>query len=396
MTPRFDYSAVQNGVIAIQPQERIVFGHPAGEAAVAEAERYGARRVFVVSCRSLARLTDGPLQRVVDALGQRCAGVYSRISAHTPREDVVAAAAAARSANADLLVAVGGGSTVDATKAMLLCLWMGVDTPQGLDNFHLNSGTPEEVVLPANPIRMVAVSTTLSASEFTSLAGVTDTRISQKQLFRHPLMVPRSAILDPAATFDTPAWLISSSGMRAVDHAVESYCSLLANPATEGLSLQGLKLLAQSLPLIKAQPENMKARLDAQFGMWQAIAGSADGASTGASHGIGYALGATFDVPHGHTSCVLLPSVMRWNAVVNAERQRALSIAMGAPGTPAADLISDLVKRLEQPQTLRDVNVGRDSLDLIATRALSYPVLKLNPRSVSSAADVREILDMAW
>jgi maleylacetate reductase len=94
--------------------------------------------------------------------------------------------------------------------------------------------------------------------------------------------------------------------------------------------LQGLRLLGRALQNIKANPSDLEARLEAQFGMWQAILPGASGVSIGASHGIGYVLGGTFGVPHGHTSCVMLPAMLRWNAVVNSDRQRALAQALGA------------------------------------------------------------------
>jgi maleylacetate reductase len=249
---------------------------------------------------------------------------------------------------------------------------------------------------PANPIRMVTVSTTLSASEFTSTAGVTDTNANAKQSFTHRLLVPRSVVLDPAATLDTPEWLLFSTGIRSVDHAVESYCSPMANPATETLSLQGLRLLSHALPKIKADPHDLSARLEAQFGMWQAIAASAAGAGSGASHGIGYVLGATFGVAHGHTSCVMLPSVLRWNAAVNGERQRALAEAMGAPQQPAADLVAALVATLDQPGSLRAVNIKRENFEEIAERAMTYAPVRMNPRPIKSPSDVKEILELAW
>jgi maleylacetate reductase len=393
-----NHPPIASGTFNVQAQERVVFGQPAEAAVAAEAERYGASRVFVTSTRSLSTLADGPLQRVVKGLGARHAGTFASIGSHSPREDVVAAANAARAAGADLLVAVGGGSVIDATKAMQMCLWLNLDTPETMEPYR--GGAPREIALkietPDNPIRMLAVSTTLSASEFTSQAGVTDTRGHAKQSFGHRLFVPRSVILDPAATLDTPPWLLSCTGIRAVDHAVESYCSPLANPATEPLSLQGLRLLARSLRKIKANPEDLAPRMEAQFGMWQSIAPSAAGVSTGASHGIGYALGATFNVAHGHTSCVMLPAVLRWNRLVNAERQYALSEAMGARERSAGDLVAELVRDLDQPGNLRAVNIRREDFDEIAKRALTYGPVKANPRPIKSIDDVKEILELAW
>ena len=104
-----DPAGLASGIFHVQAQERVVFGVAAGEAVAAEADRVGAARVFVTSTRSLAQKENGPLQRVAAALGARHAGTFATIGAHSPREDVVAGAAAARAAGADLLVAVGGG-----------------------------------------------------------------------------------------------------------------------------------------------------------------------------------------------------------------------------------------------------------------------------------------------
>jgi maleylacetate reductase len=386
------------GTFHLTAHEHIVFGTPAEEALIVQVERCGARRVFITSTRSLTRLESGPLQRVERALGGRHAGTYAAIRSHSPREDVVAGAGAAREAKADLMVAVGGGSVIDATKAMLLCLWLGLDTPEAMEPYRsgFDRGYNPAIVSPADPIRMMSVSTTLSASEFTDSAGVTHSATNTKQSFRHRMFAPRCVILDPAATLPTPDWLLFCTGIRAVDHAVETYCNPRASLVTEALSLLGLRLLSRALPAIKRNPGDLEPRREAQIGMWQAIAAAAAGIPTGASHGIGYALGSTFGVAHGHTSCVMLPAVLQWNAALNAGRQLALSEAMGAPGRPAWELVKELIAGLDQPVTLRAVGLKREDLDEVARRALDYHPVKVNPRPVTGAADVKEILELAW
>jgi maleylacetate reductase len=252
------------------------------------------------------------------------------------------------------------------------------------------------VAPPPDAVRMVSVSTTLSASEFTENAGITQSKTNTKQSFKHRLFAPRCVVLDPAATLETPEWLLFCTGIRSVDHAMEGYCNALANLATEALSLQGLRLLSQALPAIKREPNDLSHRLRAQMGMWQAIAPLASSVPTGASHGIGYVLGGTFGVPHGHTSCVMLPAVLQWNAAVNGDRQKALAAAMGAPDRPAHALAKELIAGLNQPTSLRDVGITRDKLDEIATRALSYHPVQVNPRPIKTKADVLEILEIAW
>ncbi len=375
--PPITGSAIKPGTFTIHAQERIVFGTPAPDALLSELERLQYDRVFVTSTRSLAKLKDGPLQRIVAALGARCVGTFSEISAHSPREDIITGAKHARTARAQLLVAVGGGSVIDATKAMLMCLWLGLETPEAMEPYREDLDKALRTPFhpdTADPVRMITVSTTLSASEFT----------------------PRTVLLDPDATRDTPDWLLYCTGIRAVDHAVESYCSAIANPATEPLSLQGLRLLSHALPGIKADPDNRDTRLRAQIGMWQAIAASTAGAGSGASHGIGYALGATFNVPHGHTSCIMLPAVLQWNASHNADRQADLAAAMNQSGTPAHTAIKTLIAGLDQPVSLRDAGITRDQLPEIAKRAMHYAPVKRNPRPIRSPDDVMEILEIAF
>ena len=324
-----------NGIHGHQDIERVVYGKPAGPALRAEAERLGARRVFVTTSKSVAQ--SALLADIVRDLGDRYAGVYSGITAHSPRPCVIEGARLAREAGADLLVAVGGGSAIDATKVMLIALWQNATTIEDLDLYR--AGRPKEgaappaesIRPPADAIRMIAVPTTLSAAEFNAFAGISDPRHGIKESFGHRLIVPRVIVLDPAATLATPMDLMLSTGLKAVDHAVERLCSQQAHPFVLGTATEALKLLAQALPAHKARPEDMETRLNLQFGMWLSIGAGTSGVGVGASHGIGHVLGAACHVPHGHTSCVMLPSVLRWNLPANAERQKRVSEAFGKP-----------------------------------------------------------------
>lgn len=115
----------------------------------------------------------------------------------------------------------------------------------------------------------------------------------------------------------------------------------------------------------------------------------------GASHGIGYVLGGAFDVPHGYTSCVMLPAVLAWNAQQDAAAQAPIAAALGTPNRPAAESVRALVSELDLPGRLEDVGVTADSLDEIAARAAENSVVRANSRPVTNAADVLEILRIA-
>src|SRR5262245_3891597 len=388
-----------NGIHGHQDIERVVYGRPAGAALRAEAERLGARRVFVTTSKSVAQ--SALLADVIRELGDRYAGVYAGITAHSPRPCVIEGAALARQGGADLLVAVGGGSVIDATKVMLIALWQNATTIEDLDLYR--AGRPKEglappseaIKPPANAVRMIAVPTTLSAAEFNPFAGISDPRRGIKESFGHRLIVPRVIVLDPAATLATPMDLMLSTGIKAVDHAVERLCSQQAHPFVLGTATEALRLLTRALPAHAAKPDDMATRLDLQFGMWLSIGAGTSGVGTGASHGIGHVLGAACHVPHGHTSCVMLPSVLRWNLPANAERQTRVSDAFGKPDTPAADLVAGLVKTLGLPQRLGDVGVGRERFREIAEKSMHDRAVLNNPRPITAPDQVVEILELA-
>lgn len=372
--------------------EEVVFGHPAAEAVVAQMDRLGARRAFLMVSGTLNRQTD-EIAKIVQALGSRCAGLFDAMPAHTPREAVIAATNAAREAGADLIVTVGGGSITDGGKAVQLCLANGVDDIDGIDRIRVHKGVAPEMTPPT--VRQISVPTTIAGGEFSSIAGVTDRSTHVKQMLRHPLVVPRATILDPAITVHTPEWLFLSTGIRAIDHCVEAICSRETHPFADAQSVKGLAMLADALPRVKADPADLDARMDAQIGTWLSMGALAAGVPMGASHGIGYVLGAAFDVPHGYTSCIMLPAVMRWNASANAERQMIVAAAMGFPGHNAADVLDAFIRSLGMPRSLTEVRVSPEHFDAIAEQAMRTNWIPRNPRKIESPSQVREILLLA-
>jgi maleylacetate reductase len=378
-------------------QERVVYGRPAAEVIVEEVKALDRHRVFIVTSGSLSGGNALPRQ-IAAALGDRFAGLYSGVTAHTPRQCVIDGATSARAAKADLLVAVGGGSVVDATKAMLLCLWHDITTAEAMDPYRgRREGDPSRYPADAaSRIRMLAVPTMFSAAEFTYYAGVTDPARLVKESFSHPLLVPQVVVLDPAATLASPIPNLLATGMKAVDHAVERLCALQAPPLCDAASSTALRLLYTSLPkLAEDRAGDLKLRLDCQFGMWLSIFGGTSGVPVGASHAIGHVIGG-YGVPHGHTTGVLLPSVLRWNYSTNAERQAHAAAVIGTTGPDLADTILAFAKRLGVPTSLRAVEIRREQLPDIAAKSLRDPPMKTNPRPVTSAEQIMEILELSW
>ena len=388
--------SLASGVQRNYLQERIVYGRPAAEVIVEEARKLGKSRVFITTSGSLSG--DHALPRAIGrALEDKFVGLYSGITAHTPRQCVIEGAAAARAARADLLLAVGGGSVIDATKAMLLCLWHGIERAADLDRCRgaLRDDPSHWPADAADHIRMLAVPTMFSAAEFTWFAGITEPDRSVKEIFADPLLVPQVVVLDPRATLATPVPNLLATGMKALDHAVERLCALQTQPLADAASISALKLLFNSLPLLGGPRDDLKLRMDCQFGMWLSMFGGTSGVTAGASHAIGHVIGA-YGVPHGHTTGVCLPSVLRWNYDTNAARQAHAGEAIGTRGDQFADAILAFATRLGVPTRLRDVGIRREQLEDIATKSLHDLPMRTNPKRVTSATQVMEILELAW
>jgi maleylacetate reductase len=386
---------VHKGRVVFGAMDEVVFGRPAVEAVVAQIDRLRAARAFLMVSGTLNRNTD-EIEKIRNALGSRCVGTFDAMPPHTPREAVIAATEQARAAGADLIVTVGGGSITDGAKAVQLCLANNIRAVEGIDTIRTARGVAfDRHDIKAPTVRQVSVPTTIAGGDFSAGGGVTNTQTRVKEAVRHPLAIPRAVILDPAITLHTPEWLFLSTGIRAVDHCVEGLCSNEAHPYADAQATKGLSMLTQALPRVKADPKNLDARMDCQIGTWLSMGGSAAGVPMGASHGIGYVLGAAFDVPHGYTSCVMLPSVMRWNKPANAERQALVASAMGQPGKDAGDVLDAFIRGLGLPRSLQDVRIGPEHFDRIAEQAMGTAWIPRNPRKIDGPAQVREILLLA-
>jgi maleylacetate reductase len=383
---------VHKGRVVFGAMDEVVFGRPAAAAVVEQTDRLRASRAFLMVSGTLNRQTD-EIDKIRRALGPRYAGMFDAMPPHTPREAVIAATNQARASDADLIVTVGGGSITDGAKAVQLCLANDVGTVAGIDLVRAVKGVAPPMTAPK--VRQISVPTTIAGGEFSANAGVTNARTKVKEMLRHELAMPRAVILDPAITVHTPEWLFLSTGIRAVDHCVEGLCSREAHPYADAQALKGLSMLAQALPRVKADAGDLDARMDCQIGTWLSMGPLSAGVPMGASHGIGYVLGAVFDVPHGFTSCVMLPSVMCWNRSANAERQALVAAAMGQPGKDAADVLDDFIRGLGMPRSLQDVRIGPEHFDRIAEQAMGTPWIPRNPRKIDTPAQVREILVMA-
>ena len=335
--------------------ERVIAGPGAVESLPSEFERYGCRRALIVTGPTLAA---SPLiDRVRRGLGDRAAGVHAGVIQHVPARTVDALLQQVRDLHIDCLVSVGGGSPIDTVKAAVHALLTGQAGPAPADG----------------PVH-IAIPTTLSAAEFTDVAGKTDDTTRIKHALADPRLAARTVLLDPVAALDTPAWLWAASGLRALDHAIESLYSARHHAFSDPLAERAIALLVEHLPasLRGERDDQVRHRGECQVAAWMAVFGLTN-AGSGISHMLGHQIGARWDVPHGVTSAIVLPHAMRFMATVAPERfapiARALRIPFdeaGAAAQECAERVAAFVGQFTLPSRLRDVAVPADELTGIA------------------------------
>jgi maleylacetate reductase len=373
--------------------ESVIYGKPAAEALREEADRLNAKRVYLIVSRTLNTKTD-EIEKIRKALGDRHAETFDGIPQHTTREVVVRIAKQANDVKADLVVAIGGGSVVDAAKIVLMCMEHEIFEQDGLDGFET---TPERRFgqFRTPKVRMIAIPSTLSGGEYNSGALVTDTRRKLKQIFNHPMMMPRSIILDPAITRYTPEKLWLGSGTRAMDHGIEAICSSRPNVLVDTVCQQGLRYLHDGLLRTKSDPSDEQARLNCQLGSWLSAFGLQARVPMGASHAIGHVLGGTCDVPHYFCTAVMMPSVLRYNRPATEAAQKSIAAALGATGRDASEVFAAFIAELGLPRSLTEVGVAEDRFELIGRNAMLSIFARANPQPIREPADVVKILKLA-
>jgi maleylacetate reductase len=337
------------GTRTFLPTSRVHFGAGSLEKLGEEAE--ASDRAFVVTGRTLFEETD-LVRRIEALLGEKHTGTYAGMSEHTPGSAVEKAAEEAKDAN--LLVSVGGGSVVDGTKAVAVRL----DYPV-----------------------QVAVPTTLSGAEWAHLIGVTDEEARRKSGFADAAAVPPVVILDPEVTLYTPEKLWLSTGIRALDHAIEGFLGPKEHPVEDVLGLEGARRLIEYLPRSRQEPESLDLRLELQLAAWMAYFGPLN-TPMGLSHNLGRRLGASYGVPHGYTSCITLaPTLAIVKEQVPQHRWTMLANALG--GDPAKQ-VAALVEGLDLPNRLRDFDIPEEDLNTVAEEF------------EDKSEDARTILERAW
>jgi alcohol dehydrogenase len=384
------------------PQDSVIYGSDSVKQLEGEAKRLGARKALIITTPEIAATE--VLEKTRKALGTLYAGTFAGVIPHVPRKMVIEAAAAARKTGADLLVSLGGGSCTDTGRATALAVAENITAPADFDKHRadLLGGALPSITGKVPP--QIAIPTTLSAAEYDAVAGITDTERKTKELYIDVKLVPKVVILDPSLTLTVPMRIWLRTGIKAIDHCVESMYSTNHHPFTDGLTYQAAGMLFRGLPLSKRRPRDVTIRGRLLIASWLSMYGIGN-VNLGLSHGIAHQLGARCNVPHGITSCVMLPAVMEFNRSVTAERQALIAKAAGIDvkgmssvkaAKKASEAVLGLIRALGLPYRLRDVGVRKEDFEALAEDTLKDPIVKTNPMPVTSKAQVLGLLEKAW
>jgi alcohol dehydrogenase len=396
--------------------EHVIAGPDTLERLAGELDRYRCHRALIVTGPTLGA---SPLVgRVRRALGERWCATFTGVRQHVPAGTVGALVGEVRDRQADCLVSLGGGSAIDTAKAAA--------------HTRLAHDASGELV-------QIAIPTTLSAGEFTDVAGVTDERTRIKRAIRHPRIAPRTVIADAAIACQTPDALWAASGMRALDHAIETLYSRRHHPIAQPLAVRAIEMLVEHLPRsvaaeggsagvpgrrepsvgsggpsASAEPTSgpgdrapgrrLAHRGECQMAAWLAVFGVTN-AGFGLSHALGHQIGPRWGVLHGVTSAIVLPHAMRFMAAAAADRFAPIAGALGVPfedgharecALACADAVAAFVARFGLPQRLRDVGVPHDDLPAVAAHVSAVMTEARVVERAIGAADVEAVLAFAY
>lgn len=352
------------------------------------------RRALVVSDPGIAKA--GILDRVLGFLRDAhvSSDAFTSVEPNPSVETVEAAHALYRKSDAEFVVAVGGGSSMDVAKvvAVLAAHGGGVRDYEGIGK------------VPGPVVPSVAIPTTAgTGSEVTVFAVITDRQRRFKMTIGSPFLVPQVAICDPELTISMPKPLTAATGMDALTHGIECFINTTPNPIAKALAMESIRLIGGALRTAYQRGSDLPARSTMLLGSTMA-AMAFTRTRLGNVHAMSHPLGAFFDVPHGVANAILLPYVMAWNLRSCLTTYPPIAVAMGEevdgmPPERASERAVEAVQRLSRdvgiPEHLREVGVTKDAIPALATDAMKSGNVLVNPRP-TTYDDIVELFEKAY
>jgi len=380
---RHDCGDLASGRVLKFHAPEIVFGVDSMVEAAHAALRLGALRPMLVTDAGL--IAAGWVDEMTRHLREQGveARVWSDLTPNPKDHEVAAGHEVYRSAGCDVLIAVGGGSVIDAAKGVAILAANGGDIRdyEGVDR----------AVMPIPPL-VVVPSTSGTGADVSQFCIVTDTTRNTKITILGRSLVPDVTVIDPRLLTTMPEWLNAATGLDALTHGIEAFVSLGHNQLTDHHALRAVQMVTDNLVATIDRPEDMTARiLMAQAALEAGLAFT--NAILGAAHAMSHQVGGLLDLPHGVINGVLLPHVIRFNAEDDPQPFRAIATYLGIvdPRVPAAeaalvlaDRIECLAVRVGVPRGLAQLGVTDADLPRLAAAALQDACMTTNPRQADA------------
>ncbi len=358
--------------------EKVISGAGAVERLGEELDRRGAARVLLATGASLGR--SRLIDRVRQALGSRCTAVYAEAAQHAPAGRVRAMASMLGELHCDAIVSFGGGSVIDSAKVAVASLLNGRDMTREAGALDFSKAFGARTGMPGGPSFVhIAVPTTLSAGAFTPGGGVTDEATHLKRAVIDPRLQPCVVIHDPELCVETPDELWVSTGIRVLDHAIETIYAKRAHPLSDALAVRAIRMIVEHLPSsLGSSRGHIGHRRECLDAAWLSLYGAFN-TGLGLSHALGHQIGPAWGVPHGVTSCIALVPAMRFMADVAPQRFADIAEALRLPfdrtrarddALACADAIVTFIARFDVPTKLCMLGVKRENLYDIAPAVL--------------------------
>jgi alcohol dehydrogenase class IV len=374
---------------------RILFGIDAAEGVAAEVKQLGGKKALIVTDPGVVEA--GLVEAIKDPLESDgiSFSVYDRVEPEPPARVVEACTQCLKDENCDVIIGVGGGSSLDVAKGASI---MATNKGNILDFAGMD-------LVPKRGIPKILIPTTAgTGSEVTRVFVFTDEASNLKKSVYSTYALADVAIVDPMMTLSMPPKVTADTGIDALVHAIETYVSMTATPFSDILAMEAIALIAENLTKAFSKGENLDARYN--MSLAATISGLAFGSGgLGAVHALSNPLGIHYHLPHGRTNAIMLPHIMAFNLMGNPVKFAEITEAMGQEvdglsdmeaATLAVDAVKELLGLLKIPIRLRDYDIPQEDIPKLVEGAMKVSRLfAFNPRDLTQE-DVDEIYRMAW
>lgn len=381
----------------VTPPLRLIYGPDSLQSLGKELDRLGCQRA-VVFC---GRWAAGPLLEALRAgLGERCAAVFDGVVAHSPVKSVAAAAQLLTQVHADAAVALGGGSAIVTARAASILAAEGKDVRE-LCTVPQPDGTLKSPKLLAPKLPQIIIPTTPTTAMVKAGSAVFDPEAGERLAMFDPKTRAQSIFIEPAMLLSAPRALVVSASVNAYATVFEGLMSRTGNPLADGQLMHSARLLARHLP---APSTHDDPAVRGELVLAAILCGQGgDHTGAGVTTAIGHAIGAQHGVENGLVNAVMLPHVLRFNSAHAKPGLAKVGAALGLHQKEGEAVLEALVHsvcatfaELGLPKRLRDLGVTREALPAIARHAMGDWFLRGNPRRIDNAAEIEQLLELAW